>query len=177
MSLIPIGLGVITGLQIVAAAAAYPILTLGVGLAVSVYGTLVSPDQGARTVFFLAGLPMAFGALLMGAVFAVVPLSVCVMGAVVLGRFGRRRCAEAPVSQLLAFGAVLVALNMVALTAGILFWPRWWYSEKLATLMPLWPLTACFALNALLDAALVGIVLRSSLRPARQQSPVNRGET
>jgi hypothetical protein len=164
VSLIPVGLGVVTGLQVVAAAAAYPILTLGVGLAVSLYGSLVSPDQGARTVFFLVGMPMAFGALLMGAVFAIVPLSVCVMGAVVLGRLGRRRCAEAPVSQLLAFGAVLVALNMVALTAGILFWPRWWYSEKLATLMPLWPLTACFALNALLDAALVGIILRSQLR-------------
>jgi hypothetical protein len=103
------------------------------------------------------------GALLMAAVFAVVPLSVCVMGAVVLGRLGRRRRAEATVGQLLAFGAVLVAVNMVALTAGILFWPRWWYSEKLATLMPLWPLTACFALNALLDAALVGLVLRSQL--------------
>ena len=164
MRLIAVGLGVVSGLQVVAAAAAYPILTLGVGLAVSVYGTLVSPDQGARTIFFLAGLPMAFGALLMTAVFAVVPLSVCVMGAVILGRPGRRRCAEAPVVQLLAFGAVLVALNMVALTAGILIWPRWWYSEKLATLMPLWPLTACFALNALLDAALVGITLRSQLR-------------
>ena len=164
MRLIPVGLGIVTGLQVVAAAAAYPILTLGVGLAVSVYGALVSPDQGARTVFFLAGLPMAFGALLMAAVFAVVPLSVCVMGAVVLGRLGRRRCVEVPVSQLLAFGAALVALNMVTLTTGILIWPRWWYSEKLATLMPLWPLTACFALNALLDAALVGVTLRSQLR-------------
>jgi hypothetical protein len=165
--LIAVGLGVVSGLQVVAAAAAYPILTLGVGLAVSVYGSLVSPDPGARTVFFLAGLPMVFGALLMSAVFAIVPLAVSVLSAVVLGRLGRRRCAEAPISQLLAFGAVLVAVNMVALTVGILFWPRWWYSEKLATLMPLWPLTACFALNALLDAALVGIVLRSQLRTAR----------
>ena len=164
MRLIGVGLGVVSGLQVVAAAAAYPILTLGVGLAVSLYGTLVNPDQSARTVFFIAGLPMAFGALLMGAVFAVIPLAVCVMSAVVLGRLGRRRCAEAPVGQLLAFGAALVALNMVALTVGILIWPRWWYSEKLATLMPLWPLTACFALNALLDAALVGITLRSQLR-------------
>jgi len=162
--LIAVGLGVVSGLQVVAAAAAYPVLTLGVGLAVSVYGSLVSPDPGARTVFFLAGLPMVFGALLMGAVFAIVPLAVAVLSAVVLGRLGRRRCAEAPVSQLLAFGAALVAVNMVALTAGILFWPRWWYSEKLATLTPLWPLTACFALNALLDAVLVGIVLRSQLR-------------
>jgi hypothetical protein len=30
--------------------------------------------------------------------------------------------------------------------------------------MPLWPLTACFALNALLDGALVAITLRSQLR-------------
>ena len=164
MRLIAVGLGVVSGLQVVAAAAAYPILTLGVGLAVSLYGTLVNPDQSARTVFFITGLPMAFGALLMGAVFAVIPLAVSVLSAVVLGRLGRRRCAEAPVGQLLAFGAVLVALNMVALTVGILIWPRWWYSEKLATLMPLWPLTGCFALNALLDAALVGITLRSQLR-------------
>ncbi len=167
MRFITVGLGAVSGLQVVAAAAAYPILTLGVGLAVSLYGSLVNPDQSARTVFFIAGLPMAFGALLMGAVFAVIPLAVCVLSAVVLGRLGRRRCAEAPVSQLLVFGAALVAVNMVALTVGLLLWPRWWYSEKLATLMPLWPLTACFALNALLDAVLVGIVLRSQLR--RQQ--------
>jgi hypothetical protein len=162
--LIPLGLGAVAALQLVAAATAYPILTLGVGLAASLYRSMTSSEGGARTVFFLAGMPMAFGALLMAAVFAIVPLAVCVMGAVVVGRLGRRRGATASVGQMLTFYAVLVALNMVALTAGILFWPRWWYSEKLATLMPLWPLTACFALNALLDATLVGIVLRSQLR-------------
>jgi len=50
------------------------------------------------------------------------------------------------------------------LAAGIVIWPAWWYSEKLATLIPLWPLTACFALNALLDAVLAGIILRAQLR-------------
>jgi hypothetical protein len=102
--LIPVGLGVVTGLQVVAAAVAYPVLTLGVGLAVSVYGTLVSPDQGARTIFFLAGLPMAFGALMMAAVFAAVPLGVCVAGAIVVGKLGSRRDAKAPVLLLLKFG-------------------------------------------------------------------------
>jgi hypothetical protein len=162
--LVPVGLGVVTGLQVVAAAAAYPVLTLGVGLAVSVHGTLVSPDPGARTIFFLAGLPMAFGALLMAAVFAAVPLGVCVSGAIVVGRLGRRRAATASVLQLLKFGAAMVVINVAILVAGVLFWPVWFYSEKLATLTPLWPLVLCVALNAVLDAALVGIVLRSQLR-------------
>lgn len=165
MRLVPVGLGVVTGLQVVAAAAAYPVLTLGVGLAVSVYGTFISPDQGARTIFFLAGLPMAFGALLMAAVFAAVPLGICVSGAIIVGRLGRRRGAKASVLQLLKFGAALVVLNVAVFYTGILFWPVWFYSEKFATLTPLWPLALCFAVNALLDAALVGIVLRSHLRP------------
>ena len=158
------GLAAVAALQLMAAAAAYPILTLAVALAASLYKSMVSPDGGARTILFIAGLPMAFGAFLTGAVFAAVPLAVCAMGAVVVGRLGRRRGAAAPMTQLLAFGAALVALNMVALAAGIRFWPGWWYSEKLATLIPLWPLTACFAMNALLDAVLAGIVLRSQLR-------------
>jgi hypothetical protein len=162
--LIPVGLGVVAVLQLVAAAAAYPILTLAVGFAASLYKSMVSPDGGARTIFFIAGLPMAFGAFLMGAVFAVVPIAVCVLGGVVVGRLGRRRGAALPMAQLLTFGAALVALNMVALAAGIVIWPVWWYSEKLATLIPLWPLTACFALNALLDAVLAGITLRAQLR-------------
>ena len=164
MRLIPVGLGVVTGLQVVASAAAYPVLTLGVGLAVSVYGTFISPDAGARTIFFLAGLPMAFGALLMAAVFAAVPLGICVSGALVVGRLGRRRGAKATALQLLKFGAALVVINVAVLLAGILIWPVWFYSEKLATLMPLWPLVLSFALNAILDAALAGIVLRSQLR-------------
>ena len=164
MRLVPVGLGVVTGLQVVAAAAAYPVLTLGVGLAVSAYGAFISPDQGARTIFFLAGLPMAFGALLMAAVFAAVPLGICVSGAIVMGRLGRRRGAKASVLQLLKFGAALVVINVAVLFAGILIWPVWFYSEKLATLIPLWPLDLAFALNAVLDAVVVGIVLRSQLR-------------
>ena len=164
MRLIPVGLGVVTGLQVVAAAAAYPVLTLGVGLAVSVHGAFISPDQGARTIFFLAGLPMAFGALMMAAVFAAIPLGVCVSGAIVLGRLGCRRGAKASVLQLLKFGAALVAINVAVLFAGILIWPVWFYSGKLATLIPLWPLVLCVALNAVLDATVVGIVLRSQLR-------------
>lgn len=164
MRLIPVGLSVVTGLQVVAAAAAYPVLTLGVGLAVSVHGTLVSPDAGARTIFFLAGLPMAFGALLMAAVFVAVPLGVCVAGAIVVGRLGRRRGAKAPMFLLLKFGVALLLINVAVLVVGVLFWPVWFYSEKLATLTPLWPLALCVALNALLDAALVAIVLRSQLR-------------
>jgi hypothetical protein len=159
-----VGLGVVTGLQVVAAAAAYPVLTLGVGLALSVYGTFVSPDQGARTIFFLAGLPMAFGALMMAAVFAAIPLGVCVAGAIVVGRLGCRRGAKAPVLLLLKFGTALVVINVLALFIGTMFWPIWFYSEKLATLTPLWPLALCVALNAVLDAALAGIVLRSQLR-------------
>ena len=164
MRVVPVGLGVVTGLQVVATAVAYPVLTLGVGLAVSAHGTLVSPDPGARTIFFLAGLPMAVAGLMMAAVFAAVPLGVCVAGAIVVGKLGSRRGAQAPVLLLLKFGAALVVINVLALFAGTLFWPVWFYSEKLATLMPIWPLDLAFALNAFLDATVVGSVLRSQLR-------------
>jgi hypothetical protein len=107
---------------------------------------------------------MAFGALLMAAVFAAVPLGVCVAGAIVVGRLGCRRGAKAPVLLLLKFGAALVVVNVLALFAGTLFWPVWFYSEKLATLISLRPLVLSFALNAVLDAAVVGTVLRSQLR-------------
>jgi hypothetical protein len=161
--LIPVGLGVVTGLQVVAATAAYPVLTLAVSLAASLLGNMVSPDAGARTVFFLFGLPMAFGVLLMAAVFMAVPLGVCVAGAIVVGRLGRRRGATASVFQLLKFGAGVVIINVAVLLAGVWLWPVWFYSEKLATLISLPPLVLSFALNAVLDAALAGIVLRSQL--------------
>jgi hypothetical protein len=162
--LIPVGLAVVAALQVVATAAAYPFLTLAVGLVASAYASMASPDGGTRTILVIAGLPMVFGALLMGAVFVVVPLAVCVVGANVIGRLGRRRGATSPVAQLLTFAATLVSLDVVALVAGIVLWPTWWYSEKLATLIPLWPLTACVTLNAVLDASLAGITLRSQLR-------------
>ena len=164
MRLIPVGLGAIAALQAVAATAAYPVLTLAVSLAASVLDNMVSPDAGARTVFFLFGLPMAFGVLLMAAVFMAVPLGVCVAGAIVVGRLGRRRGATASMVQLLKFGAAVLIINVAVLFAGVLLWPVWFYSEKLATLIPLRPLVLSFALNAVLDAALVGTVLRSHLR-------------
>ena len=93
-----------------------------------------------------------------------VPLGVCVAGAIVVGRLGRRRGATASVAQLLKFGAAVIILNVSVLLAGALFWPVWFYSEKLATLISLRPLGLAFALNAVLDAALTGTVLRSHLR-------------
>jgi hypothetical protein len=161
--LVPVGLGVVTGLQVVAAAAAYPVLTLAVSLAASLLGNMVSPDAGARTVFFLFGLPTAFGVLVLAAVFMAVPLGVCVAGAIVVGRLGRRRGATASVVQLLKFGAAMIIINVAVLFAGSLLWPVWFYSEKLATLISLRPLVLAFALNAVLDAAVAGIVLRSQL--------------
>jgi len=162
--LIPVGLGVIAALQTVAATATYPVLTLAVSLAASLLGNMVSTDSGARTVFYLFGLPTAFGVLVLAAVFIAVPLGVCVAGAIVVGRLGRRRGATASVVQVLKFGAAVIIINVAALFAGVLFWPVWFYSEKLATLISLRPLVLSFALNALLDAALVGIILRSRLR-------------
>jgi hypothetical protein len=162
--LIPVGLGVIAALQAVAATTAYPLLTLAVSLAASLLGNMVSTDSGARTVFYLFGLPTAFGVLVLAAVFIAVPLGVCVAGAIVVGRLGRRRGATASVVQVLKFGAAVIIINVAALFAGVLFWPVWFYSEKLATLISLRPLVLSFALNALLDAALVGIILRSRLR-------------
>jgi len=159
-----VGLGVIAALQAVAATAAYPVLTLAVSLAASLLGNMVSTDSGARTVFYLFGLPTAFGVLVLAAVFIAVPLGVCVAGAIVVGRLGRRRGATASVVQVLKFGAAVIIINVAALFAGVLFWPVWFYSEKLATLISLRPLVLSFALNALLDVALVGIILRSRLR-------------
>ena len=164
MRLIPVGLGVIAALQTVAATAAYPVLTLAVSLAASVLGNMVSTDAGARTVFFLFGLPTAFGILILAAVFMAMPLGVCVAGAIVVGRLGRSRGATATVLQLLKFGAAVLIINVAVLFAGVTFWPVWFYSEKLATLISLRPLVLSFALNALLDAALASIVLRSHLR-------------
>ena len=164
MRLIPVGLGVIAALQAVAATAAYPLLTLAVSLAASLLGNMVSTDSGARTVFYLFGLPTAFGVLVLAAVFIAVPLGVCVAGAIVVGRLGRRRGATASVVQLLKFGAAVIIINVAVLLVGAVFWPVWFYSEKLATLISLRPLVLSFALNALLDVALVGIILRSRLR-------------
>ena len=158
------GLGVIAALQAVAATAAYPVLTLAVSLAASLLGNMVSPDTGARTIFFLFGLPTAFGVLLFAAVFMAVPLGVCVAGAIVVGRLGRRRGATASVVQLLKFGAAVLIINLAVLLAGVLLWPVWFYSEKLATLISLRPLVISFALNAVLDAAVAGTVLRSLLK-------------
>ena len=164
MRLIPVGLGVIAALQAVAAITAYPVLTLAVSLAASLLGNMVSPDTGARTIFFLFGLPTAFGVLLFAAVFMAVPLGVCVAGAIVVGRLGRRRGATASVVQLLKFGAAVLIINLAVLLAGVLLWPVWFYSEKLATLISLRPLVISFALNAVLDAAVAGTVLRSLLK-------------
>ena len=163
MRLIPVGLGVIAALQAVAATTAYPLLTLAVSLAASLLGNMVSTDSGARTVFYLFGLPTAFGVLVLAAVFIAVPLGVCVAGAIVVGRLGRRRGATASVVQVLKFGAAVIIINVAVLLVGAVFWPVWFYSEKLATLISLRPLVLSFALNALLDAVLAGIVLRSQL--------------
>jgi hypothetical protein len=162
-----VGLGIIAVLQTVAAVTAYPVLTLAVSLAASILGNMVSPDPGARTILFLAGLPTAFGVLLLAAVFIVVPLVVCVAGAAVVGWLGRRRRAAVSVAQLLKFGAAVVVMNAAALLIGVLIWPVWFYSEKLSTLIPLWPLVLSFALNAVLDAALTGVTLRSQLNARR----------
>jgi hypothetical protein len=162
--LIPVGLGVIAALQTVAATVAYPVLTLAVSLAASVLGNMVSTDSGARTVFFLFGLPTAFGVLILAGVFIAVPLGVSVAGAIVVGRLGRRRGATASMLQVVKFGAAVVILNVLVLFAGVTFWPVWFYSEKLSTLISLRPLVVSFALNAVLDAALAGLVLRSQLR-------------
>jgi hypothetical protein len=104
----------------------------------------------------------------MAGVFVAVPLGVCVAGAFVLGWLGRRSAARAAVGQLLAFGSGVVLINVVVLIAGVLLRPVWWYSEKLATLIPLWPLMIGFALNAVLDSVVTAAMLRSRLRARRE---------
>ena len=169
MRLIPTGLGVVAVLQAVAAAAAYPILTLAIGLVASLVRTATSQDS-SRAVLIFAALPMAFGVLVTAGVFVAVPLGVCVAGALALGRLGQRRGAQVSAGQLLKFGAAVVLINVMLMVAGVLLWPVWWYSEKLAGLSPLWPLLVGFALNALLDAAVAAMLLRSRLK-LRSPSP------
>ncbi len=162
------GLVVIAALQVVAAAAAYPVLTLAIGLASSFLRTATSPEAGARTVLFLAGLPMAFGVLITAGVFVAVPLGVCIAGAIIVGRLGRRRGGQVTVGQLLSFASALVLIDVVVMVAGVVLWPMWWYSEKLATLMPLWPLLVGFALNGVVDSVVTAVILRAQLRPRRE---------
>ena len=162
------GLVVIAALQVIAAAAAYPVLTLAIGLASSFLRTATSPEAGARTVLFLAGLPMAFGVLITAGVFVAVPLGVCIAGAIIVGRLGRRRGGEVTVSQLLSFASALVLIDVVVMVAGVVLRPMWWYSEKLATLMPLWPLLVGFALNGVVDSVVAAVILRAQLRPRRE---------
>ena len=162
------GLVVIAALQVIAAAAAYPVLTLAIGLASSFLRTATSPEAGARTVLFLAGLPMAFGVLITAGIFVAVPLGVCIAGAIIVGRLGRRRGGEVTVSQLLSFASALVLIDVVVMVAGVVLRPMWWYSEKLATLMPLWPLLVGFALNGVVDSVVAAVILRAQLRPRRE---------
>jgi hypothetical protein len=162
------GLVVIAALQVIAAAAAYPVLTLAIGLASSFLRTATSHEAGARTVLFFAGLPMAFGVLITAGVFVAVPLGVCIAGAIIVGRLGRRRSGQATVGQLLSFASALVLIDVVVMVAGVVLRPMWWYSEKLATLMPLWPLLVGFALNAVLDSVVAAVILRAQLRPRRE---------
>ncbi|HMB35964.1 MAG TPA: hypothetical protein VKV41_18115 [Methylomirabilota bacterium] len=162
------GLAVIASLQVIAAAAAYPILTLAIGLGSSFLRTATSHEAGARTVLFFSALPMAFGVLITAGVFVAVPLGVCVGGAFVLGLLGRRRGETVTVAQLLSFGSALVLINVVVMVAGVVLRPMWWYSEKLATLMPLWPLLVGFALNGVVDSVVTAVILRAQLRPRRE---------
>ena len=166
--MIPAGLAVIAALQVIAAAGAYPILTLAIGLVSSFVRTATSRAAGAQTVLVVAGLPMAFGVVITAGVFLAVPLGVCIAGAFILGRLGRRRGATVTVSQLLSFGSALVLVNVVVMVAGVVLRPMWWYSEKLATLMPLWPLLVGFALNGVLDSVVTAVILRAQLRPRRE---------
>jgi hypothetical protein len=82
---------------------------------------MVSTDSGARTAFFLFGLPTAFGVLILAAVFMAVPLGVCVAGAIAVGRLGRRRSATASMLQLLELGAAVIIINVAVLFLGVLF--------------------------------------------------------
>src|SRR5262249_56316438 len=80
---------IIAALQVVAAAAAYPVLTLAIGLASSFLRTATSHEAGARTVLFFAGLPMAFGVLITAGGFVAGAPRGCLPGAPLLGRARR----------------------------------------------------------------------------------------
>src|SRR5262245_54100781 len=159
---------VIAALQVIAAAAAYPVLTLAIGLASSFLRTATSHEAGARTVLFFAGLPMAFGVLITAGVFVAVPLGVCIAVAIIVGRLGRRRGGQGTVGQVLSFGSARVLVDVGRVVAAVVLRPSCWYSEKLATLMPLWPLLVGFALNGVADSVVTAVILRAQLRPRRE---------
>ena len=114
---------------------------------------------------------MAFGSLLMTGVFLAVPLGVCVAGAFVVGRLGRRRGARGPAGQLFAFGSVMVLINVSGAHRRRAPLARLVVQREARHPHPALALMVGFALNAVLDGVVTAVMLRAQLRA--RPSPVD----
>jgi hypothetical protein len=164
MRLVPVGLSVVATIQVIAAATLYPALTLAVIGTTDLVHTIVRSEGGAWQALALGGLLLAAAILLLAGTFLVGPLALCVASTVIVGRLARRRGAKITGPQLLKFGLTLVAANVALALVGAWLWPWWWYTEKMATRVPLWLLILLFGANAAIDAAAAAGMARSRLR-------------
>jgi hypothetical protein len=151
--MVPIGLGAVTAVQLLAAAALYPALALAVIGTADLLGTIAKSESGVWLVLATGGVLLVAVILLLLGVFLVAPLVLCVGGVALVARLARRRGVEITGSQALKFGAALVAVNVALALAGAWLWPWWWYTEKMATRAPLWLLVLLFGASAVIDAA------------------------
>ncbi len=151
--MVPIGLGVVAAVQLLAAAALYPALALAVIGTADLLGTIARNAGGLWLALVTGGVLLAAAILLLIGIFLVAPLVLCVGGVALVARLARRRGVKITGSQVLKFGVALVAVNVALALVGAWLWPWWWYTEKMATRAPLWLLVLLFGASAVIDAA------------------------
>src|SRR5712691_3990308 len=151
--MVPIGLGAVAAVQLLAAAALYPALALAVIGTADLLGTIARNAGGVWLALVTGGVLLVAAILLLLGIFLVAPLVLCVGGVALVGRLARRRGVEITGSQALKFGVALVAVNVALALVGAWLWPWWWYTEKMATRAPLWLLVLLFGASAVIDAA------------------------
>jgi len=161
--MVPLGLGVVAAVQLLAAAALYPALTLAVIGTADLVGTIVKNEGGVWLALVTGGVLLVAAILLLLGIFLVAPLGLCVGGAALVARLARRRGTKITGSQVLKFGVALVVVNVALALVGAWLWPWWWYTEKMATRAPLWLLVLLFGANAVIDAAAAGVTARSRI--------------
>src|SRR2546425_11155057 len=101
--MVPLGLGVVATVQLLAAAALYPALTLAVIGTADLVGTIVKNEGGVWLALVTGGVLLVAAILLLLGIFVVAPLGLWVGGAALLARLGRRRGPKTPGSPGLEF--------------------------------------------------------------------------
>lgn len=151
--MVPLGLGVVAAVQLLAAAVLYPALALAVIGTVDLVDTIVKNEGGVWLALVTGGVLLVAAILLLLGIFLIAPLVLCVGGVALVARLARRRSVEITGSQALKFGVALVAVNVALALVGAWLWPWWWYTEKMATRASLSLLVLLFGANAVIDAA------------------------